>query len=125
MAIRGRVYPSQRLIHHPDRGIQYCGDDYQNELKKNNILMIMRQLYDPYTNTIAERVNGIIKGELEKYAYNNEIFKPLVADIIETYNKKRPHFTCHMLTSNQMHKQHNVRIKTYKKTIVHKDTLVD
>ena len=72
-------------------------------------------------------MNGIIKGEFElkKYAHNKQMLKLLATDSIDIYNKQRPHYFCRMLTPNQMHKQQNMRIRTYKKEVVHKGTLVD
>ena len=52
------------LIHHSDRGLQYCSNDYQKILNENHIKPLMTQQYDSYENAIAERVNGILKQEL-------------------------------------------------------------
>ncbi|MDP4201305.1 MAG: IS3 family transposase [Bacteroidota bacterium] len=60
MAIKQRNY-KDRLIHHSDRGLQYCSNDYQRVLKKRKITPSMTESYDPYANAIAERVNGILK----------------------------------------------------------------
>jgi len=58
------------LIHHSDRGLQYCSNEYQKILYENNIKTSMTESYDPYANTIAERVNGILKSEfLDCYGY--------------------------------------------------------
>ncbi|WP_430821970.1 IS3 family transposase [Carboxylicivirga caseinilyticus] len=126
-AIKKRKYEKEPLIHHSDRGIQYCSNQYQKRLNKSNILTSMTESYDPYANAIAERVNGIIKGEfeLEKYAHNSKVLKALVAESIETYNKLRPHFSCGMLTPEQMHEQRKVKIKKYSKKLVPKGTLGD
>ena len=51
------------LIHHSDRGIQYCCDLYVEELQKHGIQISMTEDYKPTDNALAERVNGIIKGE--------------------------------------------------------------
>ena len=77
----------------------------------------MSESYDPYANAIAERVNGIIKGEflLENYNLNLLSMKMLVRESVDTYNKLRPHWSCHMKTPEQMHLQSSVKIKTYKK----------
>jgi len=50
-----------QLIHHSDRGIQYCAHQYINLLKKNNIAISMTENSDPLENPVAERINGIIK----------------------------------------------------------------
>ncbi len=126
-AIKARKYKHEELIHHSDRGIQYCSDSYQRKLKRNKIKTSMTESYDPYANAVAERVNGIIKSEfeLEKYASNSKVLKTLVAESIETYNRLRPHYSCAMRTPEQMHKQREVKIKTYRKKLVPKGTLGD
>lgn len=60
---RNRLYKGEPLIHHSDRGIQYCSDVYQRLLKQYHIILSMTESYDPYANAIAERVNGILKQE--------------------------------------------------------------
>jgi len=68
-AIRGRMYTDRSLIHHSDRGTQYCCDDYIHFLNKHGLLISMTQTGSPYDNAIAERMNGILKMEsiLEKH----------------------------------------------------------
>lgn len=115
MAIKQRIY-KKSLIHHSDRGLQYCSTNYQKILKKKNISPSMTESYDPYANAIAERVNGILKQEflLEDYHVNIQTMKLLVEDAIAIYNTKRPHWSCYMKTPEQMHKQNSVKIRTYK-----------
>ncbi len=117
MAVKQRKYKS-RLIHHSDRGLQYCSNAYQEILKAKKIIPSMTESYDPYANAIAERVNGILKQEflLEQYNADIETMKHLVMDTINTYNTQRPHWSCHMKTPDQMHLQRDVKIRTYKKT---------
>lgn len=63
MAVKNRTYRHHRLIHHSDRGIQYCCDGYQKELDQYDVKCSMTETYDPYQNAVAERVNGILKQE--------------------------------------------------------------
>lgn len=63
MAIKNREHRQCSLIHHSDRGLQYCSNDYQKLLNHNNIRPSMTEKYDPYENAIAERINGILKQE--------------------------------------------------------------
>ncbi len=63
-AVKNRIYPNSELIHHSDKGLQYCSDTYQNMLSKYKIKCSMTEQYDPYQNAIAERINGIMKQEL-------------------------------------------------------------
>ncbi|AEV31850.1 transposase [Owenweeksia hongkongensis DSM 17368] len=116
-AIKNRKYPSQPLIHHSDRGLQYCSTDYQKQLAKAKITCSMTESYDPYANAIAERINGILKQEFIEVvkADKLDIMKPLVEDSVSIYNKQRPHLSCQMNTPEQMHKQDQVKIKSYKK----------
>ena len=115
MAVKQRKY-KDRLIHHSDRGLQYCSNDYQEALKRKKIIPSMTESYDPYANAIAERVNGILKQEflLEDYQGGIKTMKLIVRDAIRIYNTKRPHWSCHMRTPEQMHSQRKVKIRSYK-----------
>lgn len=63
MAVSNRKYVHQALIHHSDRGLQYCSKLYTDYLKQHHIAISMTENSDPYENAIAERVNGILKDE--------------------------------------------------------------
>jgi transposase InsO family protein len=116
-AIKNRKYPDKPLIHHSDRGFQYCSSLYQNQLEKAGITCSMTESYDPYANAIAERINGILKQEFIEVvkADKLEIMKLLVQDSVSIYNQQRPHLSCLMHTPEQMHQQSSIKIKTYKK----------
>jgi putative transposase len=118
MGLRQRSYKEKKLIHHSDRGFQYCCDGYQKILTEKKVTCSMTESYDPYANAVAERVNGILKQEflLEDYNVKLPIMKELVRNSVEIYNKKRPHYSCAMKTPEQMHKQSQIRIKSYKTT---------
>jgi transposase InsO family protein len=119
MAIANRLYPSRPLIHHSDRGIQYCCNEYQLQMEKNHIEVSMTESYDPYANAVAERINGILKQEflLEEYGeISMDTLNILLKDSIRVYNTLRPHASCLMNTPQWMHRQESVKIKTYKKT---------
>ena len=64
-ALAQRQFKNRKLIHHSDRGFQYCTDEYTDILTANKIDISMTQSYDPYENATAERVNGILKDEFE------------------------------------------------------------
>lgn len=108
---------TEKLIHHSDRGIQYCCYDYVNHLKASNIQISMTENGDPYENAVAERVNGILKDEYDLYDtfedYNEAHEAVKIA--IEKYNNKRPHRSCNMLTPEQAHKQTGVLRKHWSK----------
>ena len=118
MAASNRRYPKNDLIHHSDRGVQYCSDIYQRALAKYKIETSMTESYDPYANAVAERINGVLKQEflLEQYNVPLDVMKAVVKDVVEIYNKQRPHYSCGYLTPEQMHRQSERKIKTYKKT---------
>ncbi len=116
LAIKQRKNKQITLIHHSDRGLQYCDNEYQKVLHRNNIQPSMTQNSDPYENAVAERINGILKQEFSIDKYNKElpIMKQIIKETVEIYNEKRPHFSNHMLTPNQMHEQSKLKMKTYK-----------
>lgn len=117
MAIANRKYSAQALIHHSDRGLQYCSKLYTDYLKDNHITISMTENGDPYENTIAERVNGILKDEFGLSQQLNNISEAVqqTAQSISIYNNSRPHLSCHMLTPIQMHQQKNIKLKSYSK----------
>ena len=117
MALKNRKYRNEPMIHHSDRGLQYCSNEYQKILVKNDILSSMTEQYDPYENAIAERINGILKQEfdIDKHNTTLEIKRKLVHNSIEIYNNYRPHLSNYMLTPNQMHQQKSMKRKSYKK----------
>jgi len=105
MAIKNRR-TSDRLIHHSDRGVQYCSSIYQKQLKECSILPSMTDGYDCYQNALAERINGILKQEflIEKCNTGKEL-QILVQQSIRTYNEKRPHLSLNMQTPNYVHEK--------------------
>lgn len=93
-----------RLIHHSDRGSQYCCADYVSILDKRFVKISMTQSGDPLENAIAERVNGILKVELlEKIYINYQEAKQAIAAAISIYNYQRPHSSIDMLTPIEAH----------------------
>lgn len=106
----------EELVHHSDRGVQYCSDEYQYYLSKYKINCSMTENSDPYENAIAERINGILKQEfmIDTYHLDLQLMKALVKETIEIYNNDRPHWSNHMLTPKQMHVNPNMKFKTYK-----------
>ncbi len=116
MALENRSHRDQPLIHHSDRGLQYCSNEYQALLESNGIKPSMTEKYDPYENAIAERVNGILKQEFDiaRDIRDLKIKKKLIRNAIEIYNDLRPHLSNHMLTPQQMHKQNKLKRKQYK-----------
>lgn len=116
MAIKNRKDKAHPLIHHSDRGVQYCADSYQQMLIRNNIKCSMTNNGDPYENAVAERVNGILKREFIIDTYHAELptMRKLIKEVIDIYNNQRPHYSNYMLTPKQMHQQSDIPIRTYK-----------
>jgi len=128
MAIAGRnSIPG--LIHHSDRGVQYCCNDYVELLERCQISISMTQSGDPRENAIAERVNGILKMELlEPYYAGLEQAAAAVAQAIKIYNYLRPHSSISMLTPAIVHGKKldlKRKWKNYYKTRPAKEVLMD
>lgn len=93
------------LIHHSDRGSQYCCNYYTGKLQERGISISMTEDGNPTDNAVAERVNGIIKQE---WIYRMKRFKDLkdareqIGKIIRFYNNDRPHRSNGMLTPAEM-----------------------
>jgi putative transposase len=104
MALNGCPEPSG-IIHHSDRGVQYCSKQYTSILEENNMLISMTQPDSPLDNPIAERVNGIIKQEFIDNYYLTGIrdTRQVLSRAVEIYNSKRPHLSLKMETPNQVH----------------------
>lgn len=115
-ALKSSKSSMESLIHHSDRGLQYCSNDYQKILKRHHLKCSMTQNSDPYENAVAERINGILKQEfdIDKYNIENNLRRKIVEQSIKVYNELRPHFSNHYLTPNQMHSQCELKMKTYK-----------
>ena len=114
---------TQNLIHHSDRGVQYCCHAYVNLLQKKQIKISMTQTGDPLENAIAERINKTIKEEFtndKQINFSNiDIAKTEIKKFINFYNKDRPHRSIEWLTPNQAHiRQGELRRvwKSYHKT---------
>lgn len=104
-AAKGKTFNSP-IIHHSDRGLQYCSAIYQNELNKNRITPSMTEGYDCYQNALAERINGILKNEFLIHKCNNgKELKQYIKQSIETYNNLRPHLSLNMKTPEYIHKK--------------------
>ena len=103
-ALRYRVSTGP-LIHHSDRGIQYCSERYQQLHRRHGVSCSMTDGYDCYQNALAERVNGIIKNEylIRKPGNINEA-KTMVDESIRAYNQLRPHLSLQYKTPDEVHR---------------------
>lgn len=119
MALNSRKY-IRTLIHHSDRGLQYCSHGYTNILVDNGIGISMTENGDPYENAVAERINGILKTEfdLSQGFKNYDSAKEYVQRAIQVYNEQRPHLSCDYLTPNQAYKSSGKLKNKWKKSEV-------
>ena len=93
------------LIHHSDRGLQYCSAAYVKLLQDKSIQISMTESGDPLENAVAERVNGILK---EEYLDTQQIktVKEAVTYLhkaIKLYNSERPHMSISNYTPDKVH----------------------
>ena len=117
MAIKNRRYPERKLMHHSDRGFQYCNPSYVALLEKNGIEVSMTTKYDPYENAVAERVNGILKREYEigDGFVGEKDARREIKYAIWLYNTDRPHMSCHGLVPVEAHIKENYELKKWSK----------
>jgi transposase InsO family protein len=116
MALTGNP-DCKNLIHHSDRGVQYCCDEYVKLLQSNNFKISMTENGDPLENPLAERVNGILKSELlEEVFVDFKIAQQAIAVACSTYNHLRPHGSIDNLKPVEAHQRTgelNKRWKNY------------
>ncbi len=120
MAINSVEVRQHKIIHHSDRGIQYCSESYVKLLQGNGILISMTESGDPLENPVAERVNGIIKDEyLNRYQLTTiKQVQEKLDEVVALYNHERPHMSCSMFTPGKVHDK-NLSITKNWKTYYH------
>lgn len=107
MAIAQRCYPNSQLIHHSDRGIQYCNKEYVRLSEQTNALISMTENGDPYENALAERMNRTLKDEFglgRRLPSKQQAFR-LAEEAVFLYNNLRPHLSLNMQTPQTVHLQ--------------------
>lgn len=106
MALR-QCGAAKGLIHHSDRGIQYCCNDYVALLHKAKMVISMTEENHCYENSKAERINGILKDEflLDEVFTDYPAAQRAVRQAIETYNTRRPHWALKLCTPQQVHQR--------------------
>lgn len=101
-----------RLIHHSDRGVQYCCNQYIEHLRGINATISMTEDYKPTDNAIAERVNGILKTEV---VYREQRFKDYddarrrISEFVQFYNESRPHSSIGYKVPSQAHHETGIQ----------------
>lgn len=127
MALLNLPKDGLQLIHHSDRGAQYCSNEYVKLLQNNNIDISMTENPDPLENAIAERVNGIIKEEyLNDYQVENiQEATELLETVVNLYNNERPHMSIGNLTPNQVHQNNLITEKLWKNYYIKNPIIVN
>ena len=99
----GEVKDCSSLIHHSDRGVQYCSRDYTKILLAGKVSISMAEAGNPYENAVAERVNGILKDEfyLDQTFASARVATKATEEAIKIYNNLRPHLSLKMQTPAQ------------------------
>ena len=108
------------LIHHSDRGVQYCCDAYVAMLKEHGITISMTEDYKPTDNAIAERFNGILKVESvypQRQLPTFEYARNFIPRFIQFYNHRRPHMSIGYKAPAMAHMEQGEQKKMWKKTI--------
>lgn len=101
------------LIHHSDRGIQYCSAEYQQLLSDQHIQPSMTDGYDCYQNALAERMNGILKDEfLMTTCWDRDQLSQVITQSIQIYNTKRPHIRLSYKTPSFIHEKSLAELST-------------
>lgn len=98
---RTRTHP---LVHHSDRGVQYCAANYQRLHVEHGIRCSMTDGYDCYQNALAERINGILKTEFLLHRPRNGLHaRQMVREAVAIYNEERPHLALKYKTPDAVH----------------------
>ena len=118
MAYKNCIFNHKNIIHHSDRGIQYCCPDYSEFAENKGFKLSTTQQYDPYENAIAERINGILKYEfgLKNTIKSLEIAQAIIKEAVELYNNDRMHWSLDLKKPQEVHLQYNKqKNKSYKR----------
>lgn len=107
MAIKNSKTGKGALIHHSDRGIQYCSKEYRSMLSKYKISSSMTKGGSPEENAVAERINGILKTEylISDKKQTKQECREIVRESIEIYNRERPHMSLDYKTPNEKYEE--------------------
>lgn len=117
MALNNCEHNRKTIIHHSDRGIQYCCPDYSGFAESRGMILSATEKYDPYENAVAERINGILKYEfgLIKTIPSMAVANKMLKQAVKIYNSERRHCSLEMQTPNYAHTHQLHEYKSYKK----------
>jgi transposase InsO family protein len=120
MAIKNRKYPNEKLIHHSDRGFQYCNPKYTKFAEDNGMTISMTEQYDPYENAVAERINRTLKYEygLKQIIKNTKLAQKMTKQAVFIYNNLRTHYSLDLRKPAEVHLNPNIKYKSYRKNNV-------
>ena len=118
---------TEPLIHHSDRGVQYCSETYVKLLQDNGVAISMTENGDPLENAVAERINGILKSEYLKHYQTNTVqqAKEQLMQAVKLYNEDRPHFSIGLLTPELVHSKNLETEKLWKNYYQRNRTIVN
>ena len=107
MALKNRKTKDQPLIHHSDRGLQYCSQEYVKLSEQYGVKISMTENGDPYENALAERMNRTLKEEfgLGMLLPSKQKAFRLTEEAVEIYNSYRPHWALKLKTPDEVHLQ--------------------
>jgi len=116
MALHEATTPLEGLIHHSDRGTQYCSKLYVNLLEGHEISISMSDKGAALDNSKAERMNGILK---EEYLHNYEVAdlsdaQNLAKEMIKRYNEERPHGSIGYMFPSVLHEENQSTERLWK-----------
>ena len=117
MAYKNCIFNHTNIIHHSDRGIQYCCPDYSQFAEYLGFILSTTQQYDPYENAIAERINGILKYEfgLKNTIKTIAIAQKMVSEAVKLYNNERMHWSLDLNKPQHVHLMYDkYKNKSYK-----------
>ena len=117
MALSSLPAIADKLIHHSDRGLQYCCEAYVNVLTERKVTISMTEKGDPYENALAERMNKTMKEEfLLGDGFDSFVLaSAAVSKAVNIYNAMRPHDSCNHMTPDVAHQQQGPLKKKWKK----------
>jgi len=117
MAFKNREMKHETIIHHSDRGLQYCCPDYAEFAGNKGFILSTTEKYDPYENAVAERMNETLKYEfgLLKTIPSLDIANKMLKESVQVYNNQRRHCSIEMQTPGYAHTQQKHQYKSYKK----------
>ena len=118
MARKNLSFVHEDIVHHSDRGIQYCCPEFTDFAERNRFKLSTTQQYDPYENAVAERINGILKYEfgLKRTVRDVATARRIMRQAVRVYNEERLHWSLGLETPDDIHAAYDtIEYRSYKK----------